>query len=164
MLPMGCIPPGTEHGRNTKAGLFLGGTEMGDSSDGNLSSRTPWWPLQTHLESHCSLRLLHQPSFPPSLLPLGSDLHCGLTVLQLPPFSAPYFVTDMAPIKYLARIIPSQCLFLRGPGLTHLMLDLTREFYHLKGGARRKGMKIDCILMLYLHTSFHSVLPVRQIM
>ena len=109
-LPMVCIPLGPERVRNTKAGLLLGGTEIGDSCDGSFHSRTPWWTFQTRLELHCGLRHLHKPFFPPSLLPFNFPASS---------FSCPIFCHRYGPNKYLARIIPSHCLLLRGPGLTH---------------------------------------------
>lgn len=109
-LPMVYIPLGPERVRNTKAGLLLGGTEIGDSCDGSFHSRTPWWTFQTRLELHCGLRHLHKPFFPPSLLPFNFPASS---------FSCPIFCHRYGPNKYLARIIPSHCLLLRGPGLTH---------------------------------------------
>ena len=103
-LPMGHSQTMTEHGRDTKAGLYLWDGTFLWRTFLWFCLRTPQWLCQTLLELYWST----QPSFLPSLLRPGPDLLHGLIALSasLLPRLSLHFPSQMVPLKSLLQGLP----------------------------------------------------------
>lgn len=93
--------------------------EIRDSSDGNIGSRATRWPCCALLELNCRVRLHHQPSHLPSLLP-SQHLHRHGNLTSWPQGSSSFSLISIFPKKFPGILIPLgiYALCLEGPSLT----------------------------------------------